>query len=156
MGLPGFVVLDVSEHDGEFEQAIQITADLVPCSECDAVAERHDRRPCWVRDLPAGGWPVGLVWVKRVWRCPHRWCPKRTWTETLPVIAPQASLPSRPAPRCRRVGEDGTSVAAVARKSGIGWRTAIGAIHEHGTPRVDVRRRGYPRAHLAGHSRSRP
>jgi transposase len=138
LGLPGFVVLAVSEHDGEVEQAIETTADLVGCPECGAVAELHDRRPVWVRDLPAAGRPVTLVWVKRVWRCPHRLCPKRTWTETSAAIAPRASLTGRArAEICRRVGEDGASVAAVAREFGVGWRTAMGAVREHGTPRVD-------------------
>jgi len=138
LGLPGFVVLAVSEHDGELEQAIETTADLVGCPECGAVAELHDRRPCWVRDLPTGGRPVTLVWVKRVWRCPHRLCSKRTWTETSTAIAPRASLTGRArAEICRRVGEDGASVAATAREFGIGWRTAMGAVREHGRPRVD-------------------
>jgi transposase len=53
--LPGFVVLAVSDNDGECEQAVETTADLVGCPECGAVAELHDRRPRWVRDLPAGG-----------------------------------------------------------------------------------------------------
>jgi transposase len=35
------------------------------------------------------------------------------------------------------VGEDGVSVAAVAREFGIGWRTAMVAVREHGQPRVD-------------------
>jgi hypothetical protein len=61
LGLPGFVVLAVSEHDGECEQAVETTADLVGCPECGAVAELHDRRPTWVRDLPTGGRPVTLV-----------------------------------------------------------------------------------------------
>jgi transposase len=138
LGLPGFVVLAVSDHEGELEQAIETTADLVPCPVCGAVAELHDRRPVWVRDLPAGGRPVTLVWVKRVWRCAHRLCPQRTWTETSDMIAPRASLTGRArAEICRRVGEDGASVAAVAREFGIGWRTAMGAVREHGTPRVD-------------------
>lgn len=55
MGMAGFVVLAVSEHDGELEQAIESTADLVGCPTCAAVAELHDRRPVWVRDLPSGG-----------------------------------------------------------------------------------------------------
>ncbi|MDQ4103249.1 MAG: transposase family protein [Actinomycetota bacterium] len=83
LGLPGFVVVAVSDYAGEVEQAIETTADLVGCPECGAVAELHDRRPCWVRDLPAGGRPVTLVWIKRVWRCRHRLCRKRTWTRDL-------------------------------------------------------------------------
>jgi transposase len=128
LGLPGFVVLAVSEHDGECEQAVETTVDLVGCPECAAVAELHDRRPRWVRDLPTGGRPVTLVWVKRVWRCSHSACVKRTWTETSPVIAPRASLTERArAEICRRVGQDAASVAAVAREFGIGWRTAMTA-----------------------------
>jgi transposase len=83
LGMAGFVVLAVSEHDGELEQAVETTADLVGCPSCGAVAELHDRRPSWVRDLPTGGRPVTVVWVKRVWRCRHAWCPTRTWTPDL-------------------------------------------------------------------------
>ena len=138
LGMAGFVVLAVSEHDGELEQAIETTADLVGCPTCAAVAQCHDRRPVWVRDLPSGGRPVTLVWVKRVWRCPHRSCPTRTWTETSPCIAARASLTGRArAEICRRVGEDGASVAAVARDFGISWRTAMAAVRELGEPRVD-------------------
>jgi transposase len=35
------------------------------------------------------------------------------------------------------VGEDGASVAAVAREFGVSWRTAMAAVREHGRPRVD-------------------
>ena len=38
---------------------------------------------------------------------------------------------------CRRVGEDGDSVAEVAREFGVGWHAAIGAVAEHGTALVD-------------------
>ncbi len=61
LGLPDFVVVAVSDYAGEVEQVIETTADLAGCPECGAVAELHDRRPCWVRDLPAGGRPVTLV-----------------------------------------------------------------------------------------------
>ena len=138
LGMPGFVVLAVSDYDGEVEQAIETTADLVGCPDCGAVAQLHGRRPCWVRDLPAGGRPVTLVWIKRVWRCLHLECPRRTWTETSPWITSRASLTERArAEICRRVGEDGHCVAAVAREFGIGWHTAMGAVRDHGRPRVD-------------------
>ena len=128
----------VSDHDGELEQAVETIADLVGCPECGAVGQLHDRRPCWIRDLPTAGRPVTLVWIKRVWRCPHQLCPKRTWTETCPQIRVRALLTERArAEVCRRVGEDGASVAAVAREFGIGWGTAMAAVLAHGTPRVN-------------------
>ena len=55
LGLSGFVLLAVSEYDGELEQAIETTADLVGCPGCGAVAAAHDRRPVRVRDLPVRG-----------------------------------------------------------------------------------------------------
>jgi hypothetical protein len=71
LGLPGFVLLAVSERDGELEQAVETTEAVTGCRVCGVVAVLHDRRPVWVRDLPSGGRPVMIVWVKRVWRCPE-------------------------------------------------------------------------------------
>jgi hypothetical protein len=39
LGLPTFVVLAVSDNDGELEQAVEATAELVGCPECVAVAK---------------------------------------------------------------------------------------------------------------------
>ncbi len=79
-----------------------------------------------------------LVWVKRVWCCPHLACVTRTWTETSPVIAPRASLTERArAEICRRVGQDAASVAAVAREFSHRLCTAMTAVRDYGTPRVD-------------------
>ena len=56
-----------------------------------------------------------LVWVKRVWRCTEPACATSTWTETSAAIGPRASMTERArAEACRRVGEDGHSVAQVA------------------------------------------
>jgi len=129
--------LAVSEYAGELEQAIETTAAVAFCRGCGAQARLHDRRPSWVRDLPSGGRPVTLVWVKRVWRCVER-CPVSTWTETSDAIRRRASMTERArAEVCRRVGEDGHSVAQVARDFGVRWATAMAAVGEYGRPRVD-------------------
>ena len=69
LGLPGFVLLAVSQVEGELEQAIETTAGGEFCRACGVQAVPHGRRPVRVRDLPVAGRPVTLIWVKRVWRC---------------------------------------------------------------------------------------
>jgi transposase len=138
LGIPGFQVLAVSEHAGELEQAVETTAEEGWCPACGVRAKLHDRRPTWVRDLPAGGRPVTLVWVKRVWRCTESQCPQRTWTETSAAIRPRAAWTERARREaCRRVGEDGHTVAAVAAEFGVGWGTVMTAVRDYGVPLVD-------------------
>jgi transposase len=91
-----------------------------------------------VRDLPVAGRPVTLIWVKRMWRCAEQPCAKRTWTEISEAIRARASLTERArAEACRRVGEDGHDVAAVAVEYGVGWHTIMRAVRDHGRPLVD-------------------
>jgi transposase len=138
LGLPGFVVLAVSEYAGELEQAVQTTAGESWCPGCGVRARLHDRRPSWVRDLPAAGRPVTLVWVKRVWRCHEPRCVRRTWTETSEAIRPRAAWSERARREaCRRVGELGQTVAAVAAEFGVGWATVMTAVRDYGQPLVD-------------------
>lgn len=138
LGLPGFRLLSVSEYDGELEQAVETTSDEDFCRGCGVLARLHGRRPVRVRDLPAGGRPVTVIWVKRVWRCLEAACPVATWTETSKHIAPRASLTERArAQACRRVGEDGHDVASVAVEFGVGWHTIMRAVQAHGRPLVD-------------------
>lgn len=121
LGLAGFVLLAVSELDGELEQAVETTAVEEFCRVCGVRAVPHGRRPVRVRDLPAAGRPVTLIWVKRVWRCAEPACAARTWTEASEHIVARASLTERArAEACRRVGEDGHDVAAVAVEYGVG------------------------------------
>ena len=86
-GLDGFRVLAAADAAGELELLVETTAELVPCPACGAVARAKDRRPTWVRDLPLGGRPVVICWVKRIWSCPHPLCEQRTWTEQHVAIA---------------------------------------------------------------------
>jgi transposase len=138
LGLDGFVLLAVSQQEGELEQAVETTASTEFCLACGVQARLHDRRPTWVRDLPAGGRPVTLVWVKRVWRCREPRCPRMTWSETSTAIRPRASLTERArVEACRRVGQDGHSVAQVAAEFGVSWATVMAAVREYGTPLID-------------------
>jgi transposase len=138
LGLEGMAVLAVSERDGEVEYAIETTAATGWCPVCGAQARLHDRRPTWVRDLPAGDRPVTLVWVKRIWRCTHVECEQQTWTETHRQIRARASWTERARKQaCRRVGRDGHSVAAVARDFGVGWAAVMAAVVEYGTGLVE-------------------
>ncbi len=78
------------------------------------------------------------MWVKRVWRCPEPACPVSTWSETSEHIRARASLTERARREiCRRVGQDGHSVAQVATQFGVGWGTAMAAVREYGAPLVD-------------------
>lgn len=138
LGLPGFRLLAVSEHDGEIEQAVETTADVVGCPACGVLARLHGRRPSWIRDLPCAGRPVTIVWVKRIWRCHEPACAVVTWTETDEAIGSRMSMTERArAEACRRVGQHGDSVAEVARSFGAGWATVMAAVADYGTPLVD-------------------
>jgi transposase len=138
LGLDGFVLLAVSRHDGELEQAVETTTTEEFCRGCGVQARLHDRRPTYVRDLPAAGRPVTLVWVKRIWRCHEPRCPRVTWSEVSLGIRPRASLTERArVEACRRVGQDGHSVAQVAAEFGVAWGTVMAAVVEYGTPLVD-------------------
>ena len=137
LGLPGFVVLSAGEVAGELELLIETTEQVVGCPRCGVVATAHARRAHQVRDVPAGGRPVLLVWVKRVWRCEEPRCAQRTWSETHPAIRARATLTER-ARRwaCQRVGRDGTPVARVARELAVGWNTVMRAVADYGRPLV--------------------
>lgn len=77
----GLTLLAVSERDCELvEQAVETTATTAACISCGAAGSLHARRPAWVRDLTAGGRPVTLVWVKRVWHCRTPTCPAMGWS----------------------------------------------------------------------------
>jgi len=138
IGMPGFRVLAADDVDGEVWLLAETTADFAGCSGCGTRAEAKDRRRVMVRDLPVAGRPVVLVWSKRRWSCPEPDCATKTWTETSDLVAPRASMTVRArVEACRLVGQDGRSVAEVARMFGVAWATIWSAVVEHGRPLVD-------------------
>lgn len=138
LGLEGFVVVMAGEYGGELELLVETIEMVTGCPSCGVVATSHARRAHLVRDVPAAGRPVVLVWNKRVWRCSERLCSKRTWSETHSAIGARAALTERArAWVCRRVGQDGETVTALARELGVGWNTVMRAVREHGQPLID-------------------
>lgn len=138
VGMDGFGLLAAAVVDGELHQLVETTAKVVGCRACGTRAVSKGRRRVRVRDLPAGGRRVVVVWLKRLWRCPDPDCDVASWTEQAPVIAPRASMTERArAEACRQVGEQNRSVACVARDYGVGWSTVMAAVRDHGEPRVD-------------------
>ena len=138
VGMPGFRLVAATEVDGELHQLVETTGTLVGCGGCGTRAVSKGRRDVRVRDLPAGGRPVVMVWSKRIWRCPDPDCEVASWSERSPAIAPRASMTERArAEACRQVGEQNRSVACVARELGVGWSSVMAAVVDYGTPLVD-------------------
>jgi transposase len=146
LGMDGFVVLSMTEEDGEWWLLVEAKAASVGCPSCGVRAVGHGRSVVQVRDLPVSGKPVRLLWRKRRWRCTDTDCPRRTFSEHSPFVEGSLTRRAR-AEICRRVGEDGHSVASVARAFGVGWAAAMSAVADHGRPLVeDPGRAGVVRA----------
>lgn len=136
LGMDGFVVISQTEEDGELFVLVETTRDVAGCPSCGVRATGHGRSVLQVRDLPFGGRPTRLVWRKRRWLCQDPDCPAKSFVEKSPLI--EGCLTARAAKEvCRRVGEDGHSVAQVARDFGIGWAAAMECVRRHGEPLVD-------------------
>jgi transposase len=140
LGMDGFVVRSMDEHDNEWWLLVETTADVVGCPRCGVQATGHGRSVVQVRDLPMAGVAVRLVWRKRRWRCCDRDCPMTSFTEQHPLVEGSLTRRAR-AEICRLVGEEGRSVASVAKAFGVGWAAAMTAVRDHGQPLVDDPRR---------------
>jgi transposase len=141
LGMDGFAVLSQDEIGGEVWLLVETETRRTGCPGCGVRATGHGRSVVQVRDLPMGGRPVRLVWRKRRWCCRDGDCEAKSFTESSPLIDTGALTRRAAVEICRLVGEEGRSVAAVARSFGLGWHGAWSAVERHGRPLIDDPRR---------------
>jgi transposase len=138
LGLRGFRVTAVSDDGAELLVGIETIRQAAGCPGCGVIARTKDRLRVVVRDLPAFGRRVKLVWSKRRFSCPEPDCPQNTWTERNDELPERRVLSARAARECTRaVGEEARSVASLARWLGVAWSTVMEAVREYGTPLVE-------------------
>ena len=138
LGLAGFEVLAAADAGGEVEVLVETRPGPVGCPRCGAIATAKDRRPVWVRDLPVGGRPVVICWVKRIWCCRQERCPVRTWTEQHEAIAPRAALTQRArAWAFDQVGRCDAAISDIAADLAVAWHTVMRQVRDRGTPILD-------------------
>jgi transposase len=148
LGIPGLVVLEVEEAGGELVVRTESTRKKATCPSCRRRAEAQDRIEVHLRDLHCFGRATRLIVAKRRWRCRHKGCIKKTWTERIDGVVTRQVLTHRAgAEVTRQVGQVCRSVASVAAEYGVSWDTAWAAVRWHGTPLVeDPQRVGCVRA----------
>jgi transposase len=81
-----------------------------------------------LHDIPAFGSPVRLTWRKRTFRCVEPACPVGVFSEVHELGRPRAKLTERAAWWAIGCIRDDTSLAAVARRLGVAWRTLWEAV----------------------------
>jgi len=137
-GLVGFRVTSVTDDGAELLVGIETVRQAAGCPSCGVIARTKDRLRVIIRDLPAFGRRVRLVWSKRRFFCPEDECPQRTWTEHSDELPDRHVLSARAGRECTRaVGEEARSVASLARWLGVAWATVMTAVRHYGTPLVD-------------------
>jgi transposase len=161
LGVEGLRVVDVEiEDDGRV--TVWVATDdpgAARCPGCGALAERvHERVVTRPADVRRGADAVGLVWLKRRWKCGNEDCGRATFTESLPQIPSRARLTARLRDRAAHlVGDLGVPVGTAAEESGVSWSTVHQAFAEQADTvlarplapvrvlGIDETRRGRPR-----------
>lgn len=137
--VPGMHIVGVArDAAGRLVLTVETNQASMGCPSCGVVAIGHGRRAHTAHDAPCFGTPALIVWRKRVWRCPDPGCPRVTFAETHPLIAPRARLTNRAvAWATDALTHDDTTVSALARHLGVDWHTLWDAVEAEATARID-------------------
>jgi len=88
MDFPSFRVIGVETTDNTICVTVEGDGDRKPCPRCGhESAQEHSRYPRCPRDLPIQGRPIRLRAIIRRFRCTNQGCSKKTFAESLGVIA---------------------------------------------------------------------
>jgi len=88
-GLPGFVIEEVQTEETALLIGARAVTAMRPCPDCGQLASRiHSRYRRIVRDLPVTAQAVQLHLHVRRFFCDAAACPRRTFAERLPDLAP--------------------------------------------------------------------
>src|SRR5262249_13763770 len=111
--LPGFVVEHVSTADALLLVDARASTPTASCPDCHtASAHVHSRYTRDLRDLPVAEHPVRLRLQVRRFRCATPTCPRQTFAERLPALAPcHAQRTGRLTAAVRVLGSEGGGVA---------------------------------------------
>lgn len=159
-GVAGLRVTDAdSRPDGVVEVwAVTDCEGPGACPDCGVVSSRvHETVVAHPADVRRAGDPVDLNWVKRRLKCGNRACPRKTFTERIPVVPPRARVLPRVKEQCAgEVGSRGVTESEAARYAGVSWPVAHAAFAARadavpGAPLAPVARLG-----IDEHRRGRP
>lgn len=131
LALSEFDVQLVFDFVDETIVTIAMPRQQAACTRCGVLALHrvHDRMTHRVRDLPAAGRAVVLVWHKRVLACVEG-C--GTFRERSVQLLPRSCWTVRARDEAvRQVAADNLSVASVARSFGVSWDTVMRAVNGH-------------------------
>jgi transposase len=159
-GVAGLRVTDVEPGpDGVVEVwAVTDFAGAACCPDCGTESSQvHETVVAHPADVRRAGDPVDLNWVKRRLKCGNAGCPRKTFTERIPVVPPGARILPRVKDQCAgEVADRGITPAEAARHAGVSWPVA----HDAFTARADAVLDAPPApvAHLGidEHRRGRP
>jgi transposase len=159
-GIPGLRVTDVEPGpDGAVEVwAVTDREGGAECPGCGTVSSRvHDLAVTCPADVRRAGDEVALRLAKRRLKCGNADCPRRTFTERIPAVAPGGRVTARLLGQCAsEVADRGITESEAARHAGVSWPVAHGAFAARAGELLDVP--PAPVAHLGidEHRRGRP
>jgi transposase len=98
-GLDEFVVVEVAlsaDDEAAVRVVIETAVREAGCPDCGVISTRIKERPlCRLKDLPASGQPVVLLWRKRRYACLEEACVRRSFVERTDAIPPRSRLTER-------------------------------------------------------------